>query len=408
VGSMRGESTSTPCKCATRLRYAPIFKSLNLFTFSLPLAHTRTFRTIASQLQWLQCGLQMLSDKQVRALKSVGKDKVIADGGGLYLRVSKHGTKTFVLRTRVGGNARYLTLGEYPALSLADARTKVGEIGGLTNITLGFAVKEYISHIEREYEDPAQVKRRLEADIVPKLGAKRLSSVSQADVTAALQEIVDRGSPVAANRTLADVKHVFQYAYGKGWVRNDPTVRITRKVTGGKEKSRDVVVTDKEVKELVEEMRKDRFELRTRVAVLVLLLTGQRASEVLGFSKNEVQGVWWTIPKERTKNGKEHKVYLTRPVRWLLAQSSLGGDHRTLSKAFRRMKLRYTPHDLRRLLSTRLSDKGTSPHIVEKMLNHQMEGVMSVYNHAEYLPERRTAWRLWTRHVLSCIHLRTH
>ncbi len=51
--------------------------------------------------------------------------------------------------------------------------------------------------------------------------------------------------------------------------------------------------------------------------------------------------------------------------------------------------MRYTPHDLRRTMATRLSDLGVMPHVIEKMLNHQMEGVMAVYNRAEYLEERK-------------------
>ena len=66
----------------------------------------------------------MLSDKQIKAMKPVGKDTAIADGGGLYLRLSKHGTKTFLFRSRIGGKARYQTLGEYPSVSLKIALSR--------------------------------------------------------------------------------------------------------------------------------------------------------------------------------------------------------------------------------------------------------------------------------------------
>jgi Arm DNA-binding domain len=86
---------------------------------------------------------------------------------GLYVRVSVHGTKTFVYRQRAGGVARYMTVGEYPQIGLAEARAKVSE---LQNIPLGertvkSAVEAYLAHVEGEYLRPEQVRRRLEGDV---------------------------------------------------------------------------------------------------------------------------------------------------------------------------------------------------------------------------------------------------
>lgn len=60
---------------------------------------------------------------------------------------------------------------------------------------------------------------------------------------------------------------------------------------------------------------------------------------------------------------------------------------------------RFTPHDLRRTVMTRLGDLGVLPHVVEKIANHTMEGVMAVYNRQEYLPERKEAMDRWGGHV---------
>lgn len=342
----------------------------------------------------------MLSDKQVKALKATGKDVMRADGGGLYVRVSVHGTKTFVYRKRENGVARYLTLGEYPHIGLAEARTKVSLLQGkaIGIVTVQEAVDAYLGHIEGEYEHPEQVRRRLESDIVPVLGNRRLDSVTTKDLSDALQMIVDRGSPVAANRTLADVKHVFNFAYEKGWVRENPTNRITRKVVGGKEKTRDIVLTDDEIRLLLKELKSDRWEKKTRAGLALCLLTGQRASECLGM-KGEVRGAWWTIPKSRTKSKlSDHKIYLV-PLARYVGRHVEQCDHRTLSRALNRAKMRYTPHDLRRTMATKLSDLGVAPHVIEKMLHHQMEGVMAIYNRAEYLPEKKEAWQLWYTHL---------
>lgn len=334
----------------------------------------------------------MLSDKQVQALKPTSKDKFLADGGGLYLRVSIHGSKTFLFRSRKGGKARYQTLGEYPHLTLLEARRKAGELQNSTigDMTLSDAVTKYLSSLD--YLHPDQVKNRLERDITPTLGKKRLTAVSTKHLTTALQGIVDRGSPVAANRTLSDVKHVFQFAYEKGWVHSDPSARITRRVVGGKESSRDVVLTDDELKSFMGKLREKKWTPSTRAALALILLTGQRASEVLGIG-GEVSGEWWTIPKKRTKSGREQKVYLV-PYARKLVPHVVKHTHTTLSRALNRAGYRYTPHDLRRTMRTRMSEF-VMPHVAEKCLGHKLEGVLAVYDRYDYLPEKQEAWRLW-------------
>lgn len=337
--------------------------------------------------------MDTLTDKYIRSLRPLGKDQFLADGGGLYLRVTIHGSKSFLYRSRKGGTTRYVTLGAFPSLSLAEARKLAQERRGETigTLTLSYAATAFLASLD--YKDPTQVERRLTTDILPDLGKKRLDTITSKDLSDTLQKIVDRGSPVAANRTLADVKHVFSFAFEKGWVRSNPAERITRRAVGGKEKSRDIVLTDDELKQLITLLRSSKWSPKTRAGLAVCLLTGQRASEVLGYEPQEVSGDLWTIPGTRTKNGKPQKVYLTITKRFLPYIEPC--DHLTLSKALNRLKLRYTPHDLRRTMATRMSDMGVMPHIVEKCLNHSMTGVMAVYNKAEWLPERKDAWRKW-------------
>ena len=63
----------------------------------------------------------------------------------------------------------------------------------------------------------------------------------------------------------------------------------------------------------------------------------------------------------------------------------------------------FTPHDLRRTAATRLHSLGIAPHVVEKILNHQMGGVMAVYNRAEYQPERIEGQETWAKSLLSLV-----
>jgi len=59
----------------------------------------------------------------------------------------------------------------------------------------------------------------------------------------------------------------------------------------------------------------------------------------------------------------------------------------------------FTPHDLRRTAVTCMSDIDIAPHVVEKIVNHKMAGVMGIYNRSEYLPERKAAIEAWNNRL---------
>src|SRR5258706_1321341 len=114
----------------------------------------------------------MLSDRKVQALNK--PNALIADGGGLYLRVSQTGRKSFLYRSRKDRKARYVTLGPYPRLTLKEAREKTGDLQGRPlDHTLAYAVEKYLGSLDYLRKD--EVERRLTKDIVPELGTKKLS-----------------------------------------------------------------------------------------------------------------------------------------------------------------------------------------------------------------------------------------
>ncbi len=142
------------------------------------------------------------------------------------------------------------------------------------------------------------------------------------------------------------------------------------------------------------------------------------------WSEVDIQNAVWRNPKAKTKEKRDdHVVYLNQyamgilkrvqeqPLRgdkWVWVSPKLdtsgSGDiliGHSLSRAVLRMraegllKVEFTPHDLRRTFSTRMADMGVMPHVVEKCLDHLMEGVMAVYNRSTYEPERRAAMALW-------------
>lgn len=339
-----------------------------------------------------------LTDRQIRGIKPTQTHKYYPDGGGLYLRVTKTGTKTFYRRTQEGGKTTWILLGRYPEMSLLEARTRLGELSALSSVaTVESVYNLFDKAFLQKYKRPEISRSRFRLDVLPKLGSKPIASVTRLDISGMLAGIVERGSPVAANRTLADIKHFFQFAWERGYVADDPTAGVTRRSVGGKEKPRSRVAGPDDLNmELFE-----RLYIPTRCAVYLCLLTGQRAGEVLWILANATPHTKW-IELTDSKSGRPHKVYLSVQARAaikLLDGLPIPKDHRVLSHALRRAHASFTPHDLRRTFATHLSGCGVAPHVIEKCLNHQMEGVMAVYNHAEYLPERQAAWQLWGRFV---------
>ena len=292
-------------------------------------------------------------------------------------------------------------------MPLLEARNRAAAAAGKGFVvpTVAEAYRLYLPRIREHYKWHGDIERRFEADILPALGAKRVDKVERKECSDLLQTIVARGSKVAANRTLPDIRNFFAYCLERGWTNVNPVLGITRKSVGGKEKPKARNLAESELVTLIGELLKDRFHPKTRLAIGLLLATGTRAGEVLGVTRGEILGRWWQLPGNRTKNGRPHKVYLSPQAQYLFtiafryfgSNPFTGVDHRTLSRAMKRIQFDppVSPHKFRHTMSTRLVDFGVAPHVVEKMLNHKLEGVFEVYNHSEFLPERRAAWRLW-------------
>jgi integrase len=137
---------------------------------------------------------------------------------------------------------------------------------------------------------------------------------------------------------------------------------------------------------------------------------------------SEIRGTVWTIPGNRTKNGRAHEVPLSAAAQSLLAQTPriAGGDYVLTTNgtapitgfglAKRQLDEiapiipRWTFHDLRRTLASGLARLGQPVHVIEAILNHRsgtISGVAAIYNRHQYLEEKRAALEEWAQHVLT-------
>jgi integrase len=351
----------------------------------------------------------MLSDVRIRKLKSSDRDRWISDSNGLYLRMRATGGRSWVLRRRkeLGGN---LTLGVWDPdnrdrhMSLAAARLKAAGYTGkvVNNLTLGELLEEWQSDVvAKQYRRPDHVTgyvTRLDAG----LKAVKVRNLERVVVRQALKRYGEERGPVAARRLLSILKTALRFARDAGYIDASPIEGLSPDLVGGPESSRERVLTDAEIRAL--------WHAESQHAPLLrfLLVTGQRIGEAQRADWSHVRGDRWIIPAEHAKNKRAHWCALTRQALRILATvksdrelvfgtATDTGVQAWLRRWCEREKISpaFRPHDLRRTCATRLADLGVMPHVIEKILNHTMLGVMATYNRSEYEAERVEAMQRW-------------
>jgi integrase len=151
----------------------------------------------------------------------------------------------------------------------------------------------------------------------------------------------------------------------------------------------------------------------------VLLITGQRKSEVAGMTRDELNGTMWTIPKERSKNRRAHTVPLPPFARRLIASVEQGdryvftttghGPVKGFSTTKDRLRLAipsWTLHDLRRTAAVGMARAGADLHVIERTLNHtsgSFDGIVGVYQLHKYADEIKMALEKWERLLLDIV-----
>lgn len=359
---------------------------------------------------------------------------------GFGLRISHGGKRAWILLYRKKGELkkRRLTLGEFPAMSLADAREAMREHlvdrdRGGDPATEKQARKQAptFKDIAMEYlERHAKVEKRtwrkdelaLNKDVLPAWGHRKAQEIRRRDVIALLDAIYERGSPIQANRTLALVRKVFNWAISRDLVEFNPCAQVKRVAA---ERQRDRVLSEDEVRAV---WRASEAEPPVFCTMFKLrLLTAQRGGEIetMRWEDVDLESGWWTIPGERAKNGRSHRVPLsaqalallrdqrTRSAAspWVFPSRQRAVGHIVSSRhAADRIKVvsgvNFVPHDLRRTAASHMTGMGISRLVVSKILNHAEAGITRVYDRHSYDNEKRQALDAWAARMGAIVRLR--
>ena len=379
--------------------------------------------------------------KEATPKRGQSRWREIFDGGcqGLRLRISPRGEKVWAVRTTVNGRRVSHTLGAYPAVTLADARTRArsyhassregaapAEIDArraAENLTLTSAHAAYVTAVEGGLRpQTVKLKKGIFADhIEPVASGRLLRKIRRADVIEIVDAVRAKGLAVQANRVFSEIMAMLRWAEQKGYIVGVPSFHKFKT----REQPSDRTLADAEVGD-VWRMVADLGEL-TRDFVRLLLLTGQRRDEVRLMSWDEIDldAGLWTIPAARYKTRTDQCVPLSQPALEILRArlpktpkgaakpkgyvlvGRDGNPFNGAASAMRRLrsalpgKADFSLHDLRRTCRSRLSRLGVDAVTAELVIGHAPQGMVRVYDRYDRLDERKDALTRWADFILS-------
>jgi integrase len=385
-----------------------------------------------------------LTEIAIKSAKPGSGIKKLSDGNGLVLLVYPNGSKYWAFRYRYLGKEKNLSLGIYPEVRLAEARRKLSEArrvlsDGKDPSEARKALKRQamisaessFEAIAREWiaaKNPAWTPRyagfvesRLEQDIFPKLGTRPIKDISAPELLSVVRIIEKRDALELAHRILQCCGQIFMYGIATGRVERNPAndlkgaLKTHVKTTYAHLKAIDLP-------EFLGKLQAYDGHPQTRLAVMLLMLTFVRTTELRGATWEEIDldKEEWRIPAERMKMRRDHIVPLS--LQAVAAFSELKGlnaqwkyvfpnPHKPIKHmsenavlyALYRMGYhnRTTGHGFRHTASTILNESGLfSADAIERQLAHvQGNKVRAAYNHAEYLPERRKMMQWWADYL---------
>ncbi len=398
--------------------------------------------------------LNQLSDA---AVKSKNKQPgYYLDGHGLYLQVSKGGTRSWILRYNAGSTRREMGLGSASDVGLAQAREKARDArrliaegvdpiavrqeakeakvealqrSRLDGKTFEQCAREYLSAHEQDWKNAkhgAQWASTLTMYVFPKFGHMRIGAVGKADILRALRPIwTDKAE--TATRILQRIRLIFNYAAAKDYLAAPLDAEFwtqVRMALGGNARARKVThfasCPHAEVGRVLAKVWASSATERVKIAFEFAVLNVSRSGEVRGARRPEFDAELkdWVIPPERMKAGRPHRIPLSKRAQKLLKRAlelreESDGDlifANTSGKAFsdmvftqllRRLEEPYTMHGFRASFRTWGDEVTETPHeMLEFALAHVIsDQTVRAYARSDMLEKRRKLMNSWAQYV---------
>lgn len=393
-----------------------------------------------------------LTDTAIRTVKLARKPFKMYDREGLFLLVNPGGSKLWRWRYRFDGKEKLMALGEYPLLTLAQAREH--HLAARRTLALGVdpmaerkaeaeakqkEAQARQAESERSFErvtykwwelwsvgkSPRHadtVMRRMKADVFPAYGHKFIDTVTAADIRELMLTVAARDARDVAKRVHETTGQVFRYAIAHGLASRNPAADFKPRDILAEAKSENFARVDaRDLPELLTKMDDYNGDAITRFGMKLMAYTFVRTSELIEapWIEFDLDEARWIIPPERMKMDTPHIVPLSRQALEVLrALKLLTGNGRlvfpgaldktkpisnnTILYALYRLgyRGRMTGHGFRGLASTILNESGFDEAHVELQLAHMKRNkVAAAYNHAKYLKQRTVMMQWWADYL---------
>jgi len=389
-----------------------------------------------------------LTDAQVNKAKPRDKDYKLSDGGGLHLLVTKTGGKLWRLQYRFDGKQKLLALGQYPQITLANARKRrdeartllahdqdPGEVKKATKKVAALKDASSFELIAREWLSKNEsvwspghaltVRHRLEKDVFPAIGNKPVSEITASDVLAMLLKIEARGAAETALRIKMMCGQVFRYAVATGRLEHDPSAALKPREIFKKRETRhhSAITEPKELAPLLRAIDEYQGTLVVKSALQLAPMLFVRPGELqkMEWSQIDFETSTWSIPAEKLKMKQPHIVPLPRQALNILRELHPatgdgqyvfpGRSRRPMSNNSINAALRYlgydkntmTGHGFRATARTMLDEVlGFRVDLIEHQLAHAVRDANGrAYNRTSFLEDRREMMQAWADYLDS-------
>jgi len=385
-----------------------------------------------------------LSDTQIRKAKSGEKDYKLSDGGGMFLLVTKLGSKLWRLNYRFAGQQKTLALGIYPDVSLVLARErreaargdlargvdpgltkKLCRISGANENSFEVVAREWHAKFAHTWV-PSHAKHkleRIEKNVLPWLGQRPIHEITAPEVLSVLRRLELRGILDTAHRVRFECGQIFRYAIATGRAERDPTADLKGALPPVKNGHYAAPIDPKDVAPLLRaiDVYEGSYVVKCALQLAPLLFVRPGELRAAEWTEMDLDAGEWNIPAERMKMKIAHLVPLCRQAVEILKDlKPLTGHskyvfpcHRSplrcmsenaVNAGLRRMgwqKTEITGHGFRAMARTILDEVlGVRPDIIEHQLAHAVRDPLGrAYNRTAHLEARREMMQLWADYL---------
>ncbi|MCA8891958.1 MAG: tyrosine-type recombinase/integrase [Hyphomonas sp.] len=383
---------------------------------------------------------------KLKNLKAKGKPYKVADRDGLYVLVTKTGSKSFRYNYAFGGKAKTMTYGRFPETELADARALQVETKRLlakgidpnaqkrtqkeakvamSTCTFGAVADRWADARIREGKAPATLsKDQLFLRTAKKeFGDTQINQISHQMMLRLLTKLLDEGQTNWPYRFREKASGVFKHAVAEGIECRNIAAEVAAALGSRPAPKNHPFIRDlTRVGLLIRDSQQYSGDLRVRIALCILPHVFLRPGELryAQWDQFDFKKRIWTVPSPQMKEKLEHLVPLTDQTIGLLRILEPLKDEspyvfqgqttkcqpiseNTINRALRNMGYsseEIVGHGFRGFASTTLNNSGFEWHVVEKQLAHRIGNVVSqTYNKAEYLEQRIKMMEWWSGYL---------